>query len=502
MNTRNPQPARVRLAPSPTGRTHLGNGRTALYNYLLARQSGGQFILRIEDTDQKRYQPDAELELIESLRSLGLDWDEGPDVGGPHAPYHQSQRKDIYQGYAQQLIADGHAYYCFCSPARIADLRREQQQNKTPFLYDGLCRALAPADAARRIAAGETFVVRFRTPKEGSITSIDLLRGEITVENRLLDDTILVKSDGLAVYHLAAMVDDHLMEITHVLRGAEWLPTFPLHTHIYHAFGWEQPVWVHLSLFLKPSGKGKMSKREATGLLNDGYSIFIKDLLDLGYLPEAIINWVALMGWSYDDHTEFFTTADLVEKFSLNRLNPSPAAINFSKLDHFNGLHIRSLTVPDLAARIKPYLLDAGYTVADETLLHIAPIIQERLVTLDDAVEKAGFFFEDDVSPQPDELVGKKMTPQESGFAASRAHDILLDLPVLTHDTAEAPLRTLADDLGLKAGQLFGILRVAVTGQKVSPPLLESMEILGKDLVLQRLQNAISLLDTYPPSEG
>jgi glutamyl-tRNA synthetase len=207
------------------------------------------------------------------------------------------------------------------------------------------------------------------------------------------------------------------------------------------------------------------------------------------------------MGWSYDDHTEFFTTADLVEKFSLDRLNPSPAAINFSKLDHFNGLHIRSLSVADLTTRIKPYFLKAGYTVADETLGQITPIIQERLVTLDDAVEKAGFFFEDTVSPKPNELVGKNMTPLETRLAAIRAYEILLDLPVLSHHTAEAPLRALADDLGLKAGQLFGILRVAVTGQKVSPPLLESMEILGKDLVLQRLQNAISLLATLPPTE-
>lgn len=501
MQSRYLQPARVRLAPSPTGRTHLGNGRTGLYNYLLARQSGGQFILRIEDTDRKRYRPDAEVELIESLRALGLDWDEGPDVGGPHAPYHQSQRKDIYQRYAQKLIAQGQAYYCFCSPARIADLRRIQHLQKAPLLYDGLCRNLAPTDAARQVTAGEPHVVRFRTPKEGMITSTDLLRGEITVENRLLDDIILVKSDGLAVYHLAAMVDDHLMEITHVLRGAEWLPTFPLHNHIYHAFGWEQPVWVHLSLFLKPSGKGKMSKREAAGLLNDGYSIFIKDLLDYGYLPEAVINWVALMGWSYDDHTEFLTITDLIDKFSLDRLNPSPAAINFSKLDHFNGLHIRSLSVPDLSTRIKPYFLAAGYTVSDETLEQVTPIIQERLVTLEDAVEKAGFFFEDTVSPQPDELVGNKMTPGESRRAASRAFEVLSNLPDISHVTTEAPLRALADGLGLKAGQLFGILRVAVTGQKVSPPLLESMEILGKDVVLQRLQNAVNLLGTLPSAE-
>jgi glutamyl-tRNA synthetase len=487
---------RVRVAPSPTGRAHLGNGRTALYDYLLARQTGGQFIVRIEDTDQKRFVPGAEQELLDSLRWLGLDWDEGPGVGGPHAPYHQSQRGEIYQHYARQLVESGHAYPCFCTPDRLEKVRQEQLKRKENPRYDGTCRRLDPAEAARRVMNGESHVIRFKTPKEGSITAHDIVRGDITVENSSLDDYVLIKSDGLALYHLAAMVDDYLMKITHVLRGAEWLPTFPLHVHIFNAFGWKQPEWVHLSLFLKPSGKGKMSKRDAANLMKDGYSIFIGDLKQLGYLPEAVVNWMALMGWSYDDHSEFFGMDDLIEKFSLAKLNPAPAAINFTKLDHFNGLHIRNLRREELARRTLPFFEAAGYAVDEKKLAMIAPIIQERLVTLDEAPEKAGFFFQEEVHPAPGELVGKNLTPAESALAAQRAYDLLAGLPEINVETAERPMRALAEELGLNPGQLFGILRIAVTGQSVSPPLFESMEIIGKAKVLARVQQAIGMLES------
>lgn len=488
-------PARVRFAPSPTGRIHLGGARTALYDYLLARQTGGQFILRLEDTDRKRYVPGAETELMEGLRWLGIEWDEGPDIGGPHAPYRQSERKDIYLHYAQQLIDSDHAYYCFCTPERLAKVRKEQQKRKELPLYDGTCRRLEPAEAAARVATGEPHVIRFKTPKEGSITVHDHLRGDITIENRNLDDYIIVKSDGLALYHLAAMVDDHLMNITHVIRGSEWLPTFPLHVHILNAFGWEQPEWVHLSIFLKPSGKGKMSKRETAEAMKDGHSVFISDLETLGYLPEAVVNWTALMGWSFDDHTEFFLMEDLIEKFSIDRLNPSPAAINFTKLDHFNGVHIRNLAIDDLASRVKPFLEAAGYQVDDEKLLQIAPIVQERIASLDEISAMAGFFFEEEVHPDPETLVGKKMTPQASAEALRETVKILETFPEITHATAEQPLRDLASNLGIKAGQLFGILRSAVTGQTVSPPLFESMAIIGKETSLQRLNSAIKMLE-------
>jgi glutamyl-tRNA synthetase len=496
--TNSPKPVRVRFAPSPTGRTHLGSGRTALYDYLLARQTGGQFILRIEDTDRKRYNPQSEQELIDSLHWLGLQWDEGPDIGGPYAPYHQSERKEIYQRYGQELIESGHAYYCFCTPERLAHMRQGQQRRKEPPRYDGTCRLINPKEAAQRAAAGESHVVRFKMPKEGTITVRDHLRGDITVENSNLDDYILIKSDGLALYHLAAIVDDHLMKITHVIRGSEWLPTFPLHAHIIRAFGWKEPEWVHLSIFLKPSGKGKMSKRDSAELMKDGFSIYLTDLHQMGYLPEAVVNWIALMGWSYDDHTEFFSMDDLIEKFSIDRLNPSPAAINISKLDHFNGLHIRGLSTDDLNRRLKPFFEAAGYQVDDSKLKRITPIIQERIATLEEAPQIAGFFFQEEIHPQPEELVGKKMSSAESAYAANRTYQILAGLPELTPAAAEPPMRALANELGLKAGQLFGILRIAVTGQRVSPPLFESMAIVGKEVVLNRIQAAIKTLEEMP----
>lgn len=488
------RPARVRFAPSPTGHLHLGGARTALYNYLLARQTGGQFILRIEDTDQKRLVPGAVEELIAGLHWLGIQWDEGPDVGGPDGPYRQSERKEIYQKHARQLIEQGNAYYCFCTSERLDRMRQDQQKRKEPPHYDGTCRGLSLAEAEARVAAGEKHVIRFKTPKEGTTTVRDLLRGEITVENRTVDDYILVKSDGLALYHLAAMVDDHEMGITHVIRGSEWLPSFTLHKMIIDAFGWQEPTWVHLSIFLKPSGKGKMSKREAADLIKDGYSIFVKDLEELGYLPEAVVNWISLMGWSYDDHTEFFCLPDLVECFSLERLNSAPAAINFTKFDHFNGLHIRALKTADLAERLKPFFERAGLHVDDPTLLKIAPIIQERIGTLDEAVEMAGFFFRQEVKPNPQELVVKGLSATQSLEVAQKCLEIFLATNVLTHETIEIPLREYAEKSGYSAGQVFGFLRVAVTGQKVSPPLFESMEIIGLDEVRERIKSALSML--------
>lgn len=489
------KPARIRFAPSPTGHLHLGGGRTALYDFLLARQTGGQFILRLEDSDRKRLVPGAEEELMEGLRWLGLEWDEGPDVGGPYAPYRQSERKEIYLDFARKLIAEGGAFYCFCSPERLEKVRQEQRKLKISPHYDGTCRGLSPDEAARRVANGEKHVIRFKTPQEGTITMHDLLRGDITVENRNLDDYVIVRSDGLALYHLAAMVDDYLMGITHVIRGSEWLPTFPLHGHIVRTFGWPEPEWVHLSVFLKPSGKGKMSKRESADLIKDGYSIFLKDLEDLGYLPEAVVNWIALMGWAYDDHSEFFGMQDLIEKFSLDHLNPAPAAINFTKLDHFNGLHIRGLQQADLAQRIRPFLEKAGFAVEEDELVKITPIIRERLGGLDEAPAMAGFFFKEEVSPDPQELVGKKMTPGESAEAVKRALQVLESLEAFTAGEVEAKMRLLVEEMGFSAGQMFGILRAAVTGQTISPPLFESMEIIGREKVVERVRRAAGVLE-------
>lgn len=488
-------PVRVRFAPSPTGHTHIGSGRTALYNYLLARQTGGKFILRIEDTDQKRYVPGAEKELIESLHWLGITWDEGPDVGGPHGPYYQTQRKEIYQEYAHKLIESGHAYYCFCSPERLEKIRQEQQKRKENPRYDGLCRRLDPHEAAERVAHGERHVIRFKIPESGLVTAHDMIRGDINVENSAIDDHIIVRTDGLALYHLAAMVDDHLMGITHVIRGSEWLSTFPLHVLIIRAFGWQEPLFIHLSVFLKPSGKGKMSKREVVTPVQSDRSIFIKDLEGLGYTPEGVVNWIALMGWSYDDRTEFLAMEDLIQKFSLEHLNPSPAAINFSKLDHFNGLHIRNLGNEELANRLAPYFVKAGYKLDMKMLQQAISIIRERLVTLDDVIQVAGFLFEEKIEYEPYDLVADKLSPVESAEIMRQIYLVIQPLPILTKELAEPPMRNLVERLNYSVGQVFGILRIAVTGQKVSPPLFETMEIIGKDRVLTRIKKAIDLLE-------
>lgn len=480
---------RVRFAPSPTGHFHIGGARTALYNVLYAKQQGGTFILRIEDTDTKRSTPEALEELKESLRWLGLQWDEGPEVGGPHAPYNQTARKEIYARYAQQLLETEHAYRCFCSAERLAQVREAQQKAKQTPRYDGLCRALTRDESDRR-ATSEPFVLRFRTPKDGSTTVRDYVRGDITVENSALDDFILVKSNGLPVYHLAAMVDDHEMGITHVFRGQEWLGTFPLHALILRAFGWPEPVWVHLSVFLNPSGKGKLSKRN----LKSEQEVFVLGLRELGYLPEAINSWAALMGASFGAEEELLSLAEMAERFSLERLNPSAARVNFEKLDDFNGKWIRQLVADDLAARLLPFFTKASLEVTPAALLPIIPLIRERLVTLDDAVEFAGFFFRAEVAPKREDLTPKGLTPAQSLNALQRARQIIEAAPDFAHATLEAPLRALAEELQLKTGQLFGILRVAATGQPVSPPLFESMEIIGRTTVLARLTAAENLL--------
>ena len=490
-------PARVRFAPSPTGYMHIGSARTALYDYLLARQTGGCFVLRIEDTDQKRYQEEAEADFNGALEWMGTVPDEGPEQSGAYAPYRQSQRIQIYQDHASQLIESGHAFHCFCSVEKLSQVREEQLKNNQNPHYDGTCRSLTTEQAAQKVEAGESYVIRFKTPQTGRTTCTDLLRGDITVENSTLDDMVLIKSDGIAVYHLAAMVDDYLMDITHVIRGSEWLPTFPIHVLIYRALGWKEPSWVHLSVFLKPDGKGKMSKRDNELAREQGLPIFVKDMDELGYIPEAVINWIALMGWSYDDKAEFFTLDDLIEKFSLEKLNPSPAAINFSKLDHFNGLHIRALEQSDFAARIRPWFEKAGYSPADEILLKVAGAIQTRTKKLTEVVDTARFFFRDQVELVVDRIVSEKLSAAQAAEAGSRILALFKDLSEINQDNSEAALREIAVELELKAGQVFGLLREALTGQKVSPPIFDIIPIIGREKVLERLEKARDILSQF-----
>jgi glutamyl-tRNA synthetase len=473
----------------------VGGARTALYNWLFARHHGGTFIVRIEDTDRRRYQKEAEADILNSLRWLGLQWDEGPEVGGDYGPYYQSQRTELYQQYAQQLLDAGQAYKCFCSPKRLAEVReRQRAENAAHVGYDRHCRNLSTAQVSEREARGETSVVRIKAPLEGQTSFTDVLRGTTVVENTALEDIVLLKSDGYPTYHLANVVDDHLMEISHIMRGDEWLSTCPIHVILYNAFGWEIPVYAHLPIFLDPGGKGKMSKRKTKGPGGREYLVLVKDFIAAGYLPDALINFIARLGWSYDDHTELFSRDDLVEKFSLDGVNVSPARFDYDKLDWMNGVYIRQADVDELAEQLLPVYTEAGLDADLETVRQIVPLIRERIKTLRDALSWSGFIFAETIEPDAKALIGKKMDAASSLDALRRERAVIAGVEPFTYERLEAALRTLASELDLKVGPLFGILRGAVTGQRVSPPLFETMEIMGRERVLAQVDRGLEVL--------
>lgn len=488
------KPVRVRYAPSPTGDFHVGGARTALFNYLFARHHGGTFIIRIEDTDQTRYIPEALGWLLNGFRYLGLAWDEGPEVGGDYGPYVQTERLDIYQQHTQQLIAAGFAYACFCTAERLEQLRQEQQAKKLPPGYDRHCRDILPEEAAVRIAGGEAYTVRVKMPLEGEIVVRDEIRGDISFDYKNLQDSVIMKSDGIPTYHLANVVDDHLMEISHILRGDEWVNSLPLHIFLYTSFGWEPPVMAHLPLILNPTGKGKMSKREDRAPDGRVMPVFVRRFEEMGYLPDAMVNYMALLGWSFDDKTEFMSRAELIERFDLDRVKPSPAAFDYNKLDHFNSTYIRALSVETLTDHLMPFLERAGIPADRETMLTITPLIQERLRVLSEAAEQVDFFFMDELpNYDPAELLPKKTAPETVRTILERAAAVLSDIN-FTHDAMDARLRAEAKDLGVKVGQMFQPIRVAVCGKKVAPPLLETLAVVGRDTTVARIQQAIAKL--------
>ena len=492
------RPVRVRYAPSPTGIPHVGNIRTALFNWLVARRHRGAFIVRIEDTDQARLVEGATDAILESLEWLGLDWDEGPQRGdqperGEYGPYFQSKRLAGYQAEAQRLIDAGRAYRCYCTPQRLDEMRGEQRAAGKPPGYDRHCRPPDDAPRAAEDAQGLPKVVRFAMPIDGETTFEDAIRGPVTFENKLLDDFVILKSDGFPTYHLAHIVDDHAMEISHVLRADEWVSSAPRHRRLYEALGWEPPVYAHLPIILGPD-RSKLSKRHgATSLL---------EYRDQGFLPEAMMNFLALLGWAYDDKTELFTRDELIQNFSLERIGKAGAIFNREKLEWMNGLYIRErLPEPDLARRLMPVLQREVATKAsrplDENLvLRLVPLIRERIKTLNDAPDLVDFFFVDDVSYPPEDLVQRGMDAPGAVHALRRALERLEGAPAFEAQTLESLLRPLADDLGIKAGQLFGTLRVACTGKRVAPPLFDTMEVLGRARCLNRLSQAIALLES------
>lgn len=487
----NERPARTRFAPSPTGYLHIGGVRTALFEWLWAKHTGGQFILRIEDTDRNRYVEGAEEQLKASLRMVGLEWDEGPDVDGPHAPYRQSERLPIYHKYADKLLEKDHLYKCWCTPERLKQVNEEKQRRKEPPGYDRHCRFLSDEERAAKEASDEPYTLRIAVPLEGETVLHDLIRGPITFQTALQNDLVMIKSDGFPTYHFAVVVDDHEMKITHAMRGEEWIPTSPLHVLLYQFFGWDQPIWVHLPNILGPNGK-KLSKRDG--------DVSITDYLDKGYLPEALINFLALIGWGYDETTEIMTVDELIERFDLRKISPSGGVFNLEKLNKFNGIYIRQMSVPELATRIIPYLAEAELldaTPGNEERARIeqlVPLIQERLVVLSEAPELLRFFFKAPERYDPALLVPKKLDTATASKALERSAAALRDLDDWTAEAIEPQLRALAEELGLKVGDLFMPLRVAASGSKVSPPLFETLHALGRDETLARIERAIEAL--------
>lgn len=474
----------TRFGPSPTGFLHIGAIRTALFAYLYAKANQGKFILRIEDTDKARCVEGAIEDVCEQLKWLGLNWDEGP--------VFQSKRLDLYQKYSDQLIQEGKAYYCFCTKERTDALRQEQQKNKQPIRYDGFCRKLSLEDAKQKVDKGEKGVVRFKTPQEGKTTFIDTVREEISFDNSTLDDLILLKSDGYPTYHLAHVVDDHLMGVTHVHRGEEWIPSSPKHILIFQAFGWKAPQYVHLPVILSQGG-GKLSKRKG--------SVFVREFKEKGYLKEAMVNFMVLLGWGYDEKEEFFTLDQLEKIFSHKNINKASPVFSSEKLDWFNGMYIRKKSKEDLAELCHPFLVKAGLlseklsSNQKKYFVHVIELLQERINLLSEIVEKGKFFFVDDLDyPDPKLLIPKKTTKEETINFLESAHDELSKLSDFSISSLETSLRKLSETLKVKSGKLFMPIRIAVSGSTASPGLFEMLSVLGKEKVVRRVGNAVEVL--------
>jgi len=475
---------RVRFAPSPTGYPHLGNIRTALFNWVFARHNSGVFVLRIEDTDVARMVEGATDVIVESLRWLGLDWDEGP--------YFQSKRLGLYREAADRLLNNGLAYRCYCSPQRLESMRQEQMKRKQPPGYDRHCRSMTAKECAEKEESGITPVVRFKSPLEGQTCFDDLLRGQIVFENSTLDDFVLLKSDGYPTYHLANIVDDHFMEISHILRADEWLSSTPRHVLLYQALGWQPPQFAHLPMILGPD-RSKLSKRHG--------ATSITEYVEQGYVPEAMFNFLALLGWSLDDKTELLTPEEIVKHFSLERISTTAAVFNKDKLEWMNGVYLRGLSLEEFTRRAMPFLekglpaevkrpLDVSY------IGRIIPLVQERARTLSEVPQLSDFFFVDEFVYDSGLLLGKidKAAAIKSLQASAAKMNSLNNWEAAS---LEAVFRPLTDELKLKTSVFFGLLRVAITGRTAAPPLFQTMEVLGKDRCLKRLKAALDKISRF-----
>ncbi|KKS46694.1 glutamate--tRNA ligase [Candidatus Gottesmanbacteria bacterium RIFCSPLOWO2_02_FULL_42_29] len=460
---------RVRIAPSPTGEDlHIGNVYTALLNYVFAKKHNGKFIVRIEDTDRTRLVEGSEERILKSLRWLNLIYDEGPDIGGPFAPYRQSERLPLYRKYAEELVEKGNAYYCFCTAERLIEMRRTQKTKRELPLYDRLCRKIKPGDGKSR-KEKEKYVIRLKIPEKGTTTFHDLIRGDISFENNLLDDQVLLKSDGFPTYHLAVVVDDHLMEISHVIRAEDWISSTPKHVLLFRYFGWQLPVFVHGPLLRNPD-KSKLSKRENP--------VWVSWYKEEGFLPEAILNYLALMGWSHPEEKDIFSLEEFTDKFTLEDLKAVGPAFDLTKLEWLNGEYIRKLDESELKSRILNfYDRELPQNIVGKSV----PLVRERIKKLSDYMPLCQFLFE---RPEKYEM---DLKPYDDLLKS--AGDRLKKITKWNASEIGETMVQFAEEKKIKNSGFFMVLRVAVSGRKITPPLNESLEILGKKEVFYRCQN-------------
>lgn len=491
-----PHAVRVRFAPSPTGMLHIGGLRTALYNYLFARKHGGHFVLRIEDTDRERFVLGAEEDVLDSLEWAGLTFDEGPRRGGPHDPYHQSRRSTVYRRYADELVEKGMAYYAFDTVEELDQMRQRQvDDSSSPAKYDAGTRhemknslTLSPEETERRLASGEEHVIRMRVAPGEVIRFQDLIRGNITIDSDTIDDQVLIKSDGLPTYHLANVVDDHLMEITHVIRGEEWLPSTAKHVLLYRWLEWNIPEFAHLPLILSPAG-GKLSKRSAE---EQGVPVNVRQYREAGYEPEALINFLAFLGWNPGTEQEMFDLSELVDAFSLDRVGSSGVRLDIDKLKWYNEQYVRAFSTDELVRRARPYLESENIQSDELYLREVAELMQERISFTRDLAETCRYFFEDPTKYE--EAAVKKRWKDDSADLLTEYAGRIEDAEPFTAATAEQELRTLAEERDAGAGRIIHPVRIAVSGVSFGPSLFNMMEVLGRDKCVARIRRAVDTL--------
>ena len=503
MTESSPPKVRVRFAPSPTGSLHIGGLRTALFNYFFARRHGGAFVLRIEDTDRARFVREAEQNILSGLKWAGIHPDEGPDQPGGFGPYRQSERRAMYARYAQQLIDEGHAYYAFDTPEEIEAMRKRfaTEENPSPK-YDAATRGemtnslgLSGEEVRRRIDRGDAHVVRLKANPGGRITFHDRIRGRVSFSTGGIDDQILIKSDGMPTYHLANVVDDHEMQITHVIRGEEWLSSVPKHLLLYQAFGWEPPEMAHMPLIMNPGGKGKLSKRHAE---KQGLPVTVEQCREAGYEPEAVVNFLALLGWNPGDDRELFSLDEMAEIFSLDRISGGGVQFDVNKLNWFNQQYVRGFSVDELLERAEPWLQDSRSASMDSSFENearqrqIAALMQPRIAFSKDLAETGGYFFEDPATY--DEVAVAKRWKEDSAELLSTYADRLEAATAFDAAQAEAMLRVLAEERGAGAGRIIHPIRLAVSGVPGGPSLFEMMAVLGREVCVRRIRKAVEVL--------